>query len=69
DLAVYAFIIAYKANRKLNNNITALIGVNKHTINIIYIRALKRGFNPNSRPIKIEDKHIKNKLHSSRPLK
>ena len=69
DLATRALIIAYKADGKTNQEITGLTGVKKRTINSIYARAIKRGFNPALRPIKLENKHVKDASRSRRPLK
>jgi hypothetical protein len=69
DLATRALIIAYKADGKINYEITGLTGVEKRTINLIYARAIERGFDPALRPIKLENKHVEDALRSRRPLK
>ena len=69
NLVTCALIIAYKANRKTNHKITRLNSVKKQTINLIYTRVIKRGFDPALRPIKIENKHVKDASQSRRPSK
>jgi hypothetical protein len=69
NLATRALIIAYKANSKTNYEITGLTSVEKRTINLIYAQAIRRGFNPAVRPMRLENKHVKDAKRSSRPLK
>ncbi|KAF1349451.1 hypothetical protein EJ07DRAFT_139849 [Lizonia empirigonia] len=69
DLATRALIIAYKADRKTNQEITKLTSAKKRTINSIYARAIKRGFDPAIRPMRLENKHVKDAPRSGRPLK
>jgi len=62
-------IIAYKADGKTNHEITGLIGAEKRRINLIYALAIKRGFDPAVRPLKLETKHVKYAPRSGRPSK
>ena len=67
DLATRVLIIAYKAGGKPNHEITGLIGAEKRTINLIYARAIKRGFDPAVRPLKLETKRVEDAPGSGRP--
>lgn len=67
DIATRALIVAYKADGKSNNEITGLTGVGKSTINSIYTRAIKRGFDPAERPIKLLNKYLEDAPRSGRP--
>jgi len=62
-------IIAYKADGKTNHEITGLIGAEKRRINLIYALAIKRGFDPAVRPLKLETKHVEDAPRSGRPSK
>ncbi|KAF2690103.1 hypothetical protein K458DRAFT_290342, partial [Lentithecium fluviatile CBS 122367] len=45
NLSTYALVITLKATSKINNKITFLIGILKWIINLVFARAIKRGFN------------------------
>jgi transposase len=66
-----ALIIGLKspAGGKSNQQIEAATGVSARTINSIYARALERGFDPNQRPMVIEDHHVQNGPRTGRPSK
>jgi hypothetical protein len=69
DLATCALIIAYKADGKTNQEITRLTSAKKRTINSIYARAIKRGFDPAVRPLKLENKHVEDAPRTRQPSK
>jgi transposase len=54
---------------KSTAEITELTGLPKSTINEIYLRAVKAGFDPTSRPIVLEDAFFVDKPRSGRPKK
>ena len=67
DIATRALIVAYKVDGKSNNETTGLTGVWKSTINLIYVRAIKRGFDPGERSIKLVNKYLEDTPRSGRP--
>ena len=69
NIATRALIVAYKADRKSNAEITALTGVEKRTINLIYAQAIKRGFDPGQKPLTLVNKFLKDAPRSRQPLK
>jgi hypothetical protein len=69
NLDTRALIIAYKADSKTNQEITGITSTKKRTINSIYAQAINRGFDPAIRPLKLENKHVKDALRTKRPSK
>jgi hypothetical protein len=69
NLDTRALIIAYKADSKTNQEITGITSTKKRTINSIYVQAINRGFDPAIRPLKLENKHVKDALRTKRPSK
>jgi transposase len=69
DNSTRATVIVLKAIGKPNHEITGLTRVKKRTINSIYARAIKRGFNPGLQPLQLEDKHLEDAHRSRRPSK
>jgi transposase len=69
DISTRALVISLKATGKSNEEITFLTGIKKRTINDLFARAIKRGFDSCQRPIKIQDKYLEDASRSSRPSK
>jgi transposase len=69
DIATRALIVAFKATGKPNEEITYLTGIQKRTINDIFARAVKRGFDPCQRPIEICNEYLEDAPQSGRPSK
>ncbi|KAK6818968.1 hypothetical protein PG995_009160 [Apiospora arundinis] len=71
DLATRALIVALKSPLcgKTSVEIEAQIGVKERTINNIYARAIKAGFDPNARPMIICNEWLADKPRSGRPAK
>ena len=46
-----------------------MLGVNRSTVNRIFKRAIKRGFDPNSRPLVLKDEFVVDAPRSGRPTK
>lgn len=55
DNTTQAFLIGLRAIGKNSYEIAALTGIPRQTIDGAYQRALKNGFDPDKRPIKIDD--------------
>ena len=70
DIATRAFIVALKASGgKSSTEIAALTGLSKRLVNLIYARAIERGFDPNVIPFHIEDAYLTDLPRSGRPVK
>ncbi|KAI1676220.1 hypothetical protein KJE20_14198 [Pyrenophora tritici-repentis] len=69
DIATRALVVAFKATGKPNEEITYLTGIQKRTINDIFARAVKRGFDPCQRPIEIRNEYLEDAPRSGRPSK
>lgn len=69
DISTRTLIIGLKSTGKTLAKIAGLIDLSIRTINSIYGLAIKRGFEPNLRPLKIQDIHIADASRSSRPSK
>jgi transposase len=69
DISTRALIVSLKATGKSNEEITFLTGIKKRTINDIFARAIKRGFDPCQRPIQIQDKYLEDASRLGRPSK
>jgi transposase len=71
DVATRALIVTL--NSPVGGLTTAEIvektGISKRTIDSVYTRAIKRGFDPNHRPIEIRDEMLQDTLCSRRPRK
>ena len=71
DIATRVFIVALKSlvGGKSTAAVAAMTGVKPRIINNIYIRAIIRGFDPNSILIIIKDSHLEDSPKTSRPTK
>jgi transposase len=73
DLATRALIVSLKAGLidkpTPTREIYALTGVSERVINLIYARAIARGFDPACRPTVLENKHLEDAPRSGRPRK
>jgi transposase len=70
DIATRALVVTLKASAgKTTNEIIEITGLPKATINNIYARAIKRGFDPNERPIRLRDAFLADSPRSGRPTK
>ena len=69
DIATRAMIVSLKASNKTTAEVVALTGVPKNTINDIYSRVIKRGFEPSVRPIILTDTLLADAPRSGRPSK
>ncbi|KAJ5128933.1 hypothetical protein N7526_007099 [Penicillium atrosanguineum] len=54
DHLTQAFLLGMKVTGKSNPEICALTGVSRWTLNKIFKRALKNGFDPDKRPFEID---------------
>ncbi|KAF2474662.1 uncharacterized protein BDR25DRAFT_254994, partial [Lindgomyces ingoldianus] len=54
---------------KTTQQVVSITGLPKRTVDSIYGRAVKRGFNPNAVPLAIEDKYLEDAPRSGRPNK
>lgn len=70
DIASKALIVTLKSvGGKTTSEIHGLTGISIRTINSIYARAIERGFEPNSLPIKLKDEFLQDAPRSGRPTK
>ena len=69
DISTRALIISLKATRKSSNKINYLTKIPTQTINLIYGRAIMRGFDPAQQPLHIKDSYLENAPRSGRPSK
>ena len=68
-LGTRALVLSLKSIGKTTTKVYEILYLAKSTINKIYARAIKRGFNLNLRPIKINNKYITDAPRASRPRK
>jgi transposase len=64
-----ASVVAFKASGLTTTQVQDLTGIPSRTINDIYARAIKRGFDPAIRPIRIADSFVNDAARSGRPTK
>jgi transposase len=70
DIATRAYIVALKASSgKTSIEISETTGLSVRQVNRIYARAIERGFDPNHRPIHIQDAYLIDAPRSGRPSK
>lgn len=69
DIATRALIIGLKSSGKTSTEVSELTRISVRTINDIYARAIKRGFDPNLRPLEICDAYLADAPRSGRPKK
>jgi len=70
DSVTRALIISLKSGRgKTTLKVSSLTGISPRTIDSIYARAIKRGFDPLKRPLEIRPKWVEDTPRSGRLLK
>ncbi|KAJ5237970.1 hypothetical protein N7489_008061 [Penicillium chrysogenum] len=69
DISKRAIVVACRATGVSSATISELSGLPKRTVDRIYERALKHGFDPNSRPWNISDAMLADAPRSGRPTK
>ncbi|KAF2457537.1 hypothetical protein BDY21DRAFT_28137 [Lineolata rhizophorae] len=71
DIATRSFIIGLKSAScgKTTAEVSAITGVPGRTIQAIFARAIKRGFDPNIKPVVARDKYVIDAPRSGRPTK
>lgn len=69
DIATRAMIIGLKSSGKTSTEVSELTKISVRTMNDIYARAIKRGFDPNLRPLEICDAYLADAPQSGRPKK
>jgi transposase len=72
DIATRALVVTLKAPAgaaKTTVEIHQITGLSTRTINEIYARAIRRGFEPNERPFRLSDKYLEDAPRSGRPRK
>ena len=69
DRSTRAQVLAYKIIKLSNAKIEELTGLKKTTIDAIFAKAKKRGFDPSSPQPRILDRYVEDGTRSGRPLK
>src|SRR5688572_1944706 len=70
DIATRSYVVALKSSGNMTTKeVAALTGLSERTIQDIFARAIKRGFDPAARPIVITDSMIADKAQAGRPTK
>ncbi|KAJ4155561.1 hypothetical protein LMH87_000800 [Akanthomyces muscarius] len=71
DIATRALVVTLKApcSGKTSTEVAGLAGISSRQVDRIYARAIKRGFDPNLRPIIIKDAYLEDAPRSGRPSK
>lgn len=71
DIATRALVISLKApySSKTTTEVAAITRLSTRQVNRIYGQAIKRGFNPNQRPMLLRDDYLQDAPRSRRPLK
>jgi hypothetical protein len=69
ESATKALIIALMATEMRTFDIYAITSISQRTIQSIFINAIKRGFDPNLRPMVLLNKYVDEAPRSSRPQK
>ncbi|RKK06683.1 hypothetical protein BFJ69_g17145 [Fusarium oxysporum] len=72
DIATRALVVTLKAPAgaaKTTAEIEEITGIPYRTINAIYARAIRQGFEPNERPLRLQDAWLQNAPRSGRPTK
>ncbi|KAJ5214976.1 hypothetical protein N7468_010655 [Penicillium chermesinum] len=69
DIATRAAVLALIAIGRPHAEISSILAVPKSTIRDIHSRAIQRGFDHNTRPLKICDAYVVNAPRSGRPKK
>ncbi|OAX81454.1 hypothetical protein ACJ72_04204 [Emergomyces africanus] len=70
DIATRSVVVALKSIcEKTSIEISGITGLSVRAINLIYARAIERGFDPNARPFVIRDAWLADAPRSGRPKK
>ncbi|KAK2670227.1 hypothetical protein RAB80_014364 [Fusarium oxysporum f. sp. vasinfectum] len=71
DIATRAFVVSLKApcSGKTTNEVAEITGLSVNLVNRIYARAIKRGFDPNVRPLILRNGYLEDTPRSGRPSK
>ena len=71
DLATRAMVITLKSAlvKRTDAKVAEETGLNPRTINHIYAKAIRRGFDPNRFPLEIKNEYIEDGERSGRPKK
>ena len=71
DIATRALVVSLKApySSKTTAKVSTITGLSSRQVNRIYARAIKRGFDPNQRPLSLRDEYLQDAPRSRRPLK
>jgi len=71
DIATRALIVTLKSpiSGKNSQEIAGITGIPRSTIDTIYSRAIKRGFEPSASPLVIKDEFLRDAPRSGRPIK
>lgn len=69
EISTRALIIGLKTTGKTSVEVAELTNIPVRTINAIYARAIKRGFDPNRRPLELHDIYLTDAPRSGRPSK
>ena len=69
DIATRACVITLKSSGKTTPEVAFLTGLSQRLVNMIFARAIERGFDPSLRPIVITDAFLIDAPRSGRPLK
>jgi hypothetical protein len=72
DIATRALVVTLKAPSgagKTSIEIQAMTGIPRRTIDDIYCRAIKRGFEPNERPLRLKNAWLEDAPRPGRPSK
>ena len=70
DITTHALVITLKSHfggSKRTKEVSFLTDISERTIRDIYARAISGGFDPNKRPINIENEYLANAPRSGRP--
>ncbi|KAF4414769.1 hypothetical protein FACUT_13982 [Fusarium acutatum] len=72
DIATRALVVTLKApagGGKTSREIESITGIPRRTVDSIYAKAIKRGFEPNERPLRILNSLVEDGQRSGRPSK
>ncbi|KAF2815474.1 uncharacterized protein BDZ99DRAFT_506534 [Mytilinidion resinicola] len=71
DIATRALVVALKSpsGGKTTQQVVSITALSKRTVDSIYARAIKRGFDPNAVPLVIKDEYLEDAPRSGRPSK
>ncbi|KAG7425069.1 hypothetical protein Forpi1262_v013935 [Fusarium oxysporum f. sp. raphani] len=72
DIATRALVVTLKApcgGAKTSREIETITGIPRRTVDSIYARAIRNGFEPNERPLRIINAWLEDRPRSGRPSK